>query len=48
MVLSQNGQTPLHQAAYGGHVELVKLLLLSHANVNTKNIVSAKLSTKYT
>ena len=42
MVLSQNGVTPLHKAAYRGHVELVKLLLFSPAKLNTKNIVSTK------
>ena len=40
MVLSQNGVTPLHRAAGNGNVELVKLLLLSHAKVNTKDSVS--------
>ena len=42
MVLSQNGVTPLHQAAYGGHVELVKVLLSSYAKLNTKDNVSTK------
>ena len=40
MVFSQNGQTSLHRAAYFGHVELVKLLLLSHAKLNIKDNVS--------
>ena len=42
MVLSQNGWTPLHAAADRGHIELVKLLLSSHAKLNTKTNVSTK------
>ena len=44
MVLSQNGHTPLHHAAYHGHIELVKLLLLSHAKLNIKDNVSTNSS----
>ena len=40
MVLSQIGQAPLHHAAGRGHIELVKLLLLSHAKLNIKDNVS--------
>ena len=40
MVFSQNGQTPLHGAANFGHVEPLKLLLLSHAKLNIKDNVS--------
>ena len=42
MVFLQIGQTPLHQAADYGHVEPVKLLLSSHAKLNTKTNVSTK------
>ena len=36
----QYGDTPLHPAAYRGHIEVVQLLLMSHANLNIKNNVS--------
>ena len=44
MVFSQNGATPLHGAAGLGHIELVKLLLLSHAKLNIKDNVSTNSS----
>ena len=44
MILSQSGQAPLHHAAGRGHIELVKLLLLSHAKLNTKTNVSTNSS----
>ena len=42
MVLSQNGRTPLHQAAYNGNLEVVKLLLqsASRTSLNAKDSVS--------
>ena len=44
MVFSQNGGTPLHHTAGHGHIELVKLLLLSHAKLNIKDNVSTNSS----
>ena len=44
MVFSQNGQAPFHHAAGPGHIELVKLLLLSHAKLNIKDNVSTNSS----
>ena len=38
----QYGDTPLHWAAYQGHIEVVQLLLMSHANLNIKNDVSTE------
>ena len=36
----QSGDTALHEASRYGHLEVVKLLLQSHADVNVKNNVS--------
>ena len=47
MVFSQNGVTPLHQAALHGHIELVELLLLSHAKLNIKDNVVLTLVIEY-
>ena len=47
MVLSQNGHTPLHRAANQGHIELVKLLLSSHAKLNIKENVVLTLVIEY-
>ena len=47
MVFSQDGNTPLHGAAGPGHIELVKLLLLSHAKLNIKDNVSTNSSNSY-
>lgn len=40
VVLIQVGNTALMEAAYGGHEEIVDLLLQKHANVNLKDFVS--------
>ena len=37
---SQNGDTPLHVAAYNGKVECVKVLVEAGANIEAKNKVS--------
>ena len=36
----QLGNTSLHLAVEKGHIEVVQLLLMSHANLNIKNNVS--------
>ena len=38
----QDGDTPLHWAVGKGHIEVVQLLLMSHAHLNIKNIVSTE------
>ena len=35
--LRRNGETPLHDAAYGGQKEIVELLIAAGADVNAKN-----------
>ena len=40
----QFGYTPLHWAVSSGHIEAVRLLLLSHANMEIKNNVSTAIS----
>ena len=40
----QSGNTPLHDAVRGGHIEVVRLLLLSQANMEIKNNVSTAIS----
>ena len=35
--LRRNGETPLHDAAYGGHKEVAELLISKGADVNAKN-----------
>ena len=42
MFSPQSGNSPLHWASIKGHPEVVKLLVLSHANVNIKNNVSTE------
>ena len=39
-VLLQEGQTPLHSAAYGGHQEAIELLVSKNADVQSKDNVS--------
>ena len=39
---SQYRDTALHDASENGHLEVVKLLLQSHANVNVKGTVSTE------
>jgi ankyrin repeat protein len=38
------GSTPLHYAAYNGHVEIARLLLQNGADVNAKTIMAGLLS----
>ena len=38
----QDGGTALHKASWNGHLEVVKLLVQSHANVNVKDKVSTE------
>ena len=42
MVFPQDRRTPLHKAAYNGHLEVVKVLLqqATHISVNVKDSVS--------
>ena len=39
---TQDGDTALHYASINGHLEVVKLLLQSHADVNIKGRVSTE------
>ena len=43
-ISSQLGNTPLHRAVENRHIEVVKLLLLSQANMEIKNNVSTAIS----
>jgi len=36
---AQDGQTPLHAAAYDGNLEVVKLLIESGANLRARSLV---------
>ena len=36
----QDDDSPLHRAAYGGHTDIVKILIEKGADVNAKNKVS--------
>ena len=38
----QNGQTPLHHASVGGHVDTVTVLLERKAKVDLQNVVSGE------
>jgi len=38
-VVDEEGQTPLHEAAYGGHPEVVSLLLAGGAQIEAVNKV---------
>ena len=40
----QRGNTPLHWAVISGQIEVVRLLLLSQANMEIKNNVSTAMS----
>ena len=44
VISSQFGNTPLHQAVENGNIEVVRLLLLSQANMKIKNNVSTAIS----
>ena len=44
IIYQQLGNTPLHDAVYDGHIEVVRLLLLSQANMEIKNNVSTAIS----
>ena len=44
MSISEAGYTPLHEAVENGHNEVVRLLLLSRANMEIKNNVSTAIS----
>ena len=39
-VIIQKGDTALHKAAKGSHIEVVKLLLVAQASINELNDVS--------
>jgi len=40
IIFMQNGSTSLHSAAWNGHLEVVKMLIKSGADVNIINNVS--------
>ena len=44
LIYLQSGDTPLHLAVENGHIEVVRLLLLSQVNVKIKNNVSTAIS----
>ena len=44
LIYLQFGDTPLHLAVENGHIEVVRLLLLSQVNVKIKNNVSTAIS----
>ena len=41
MFVCQDGWTPLHRASYGGHIEVVRLLLDRGAHIQAQAKVSA-------
>ncbi len=42
MFVCQDGWTPLHGASYGGHIEVVRLLLDRGADVQAQEMVSER------
>ena len=48
MIISQNGNTALHEAAWNGYSKCVELLVAGKCNINIHNRVSQQIQDLYT